>query len=56
MFCFNTKSKRYAIGNIEYPKEEYMNIKSKIIKQLADELEETKKLDKNVYNIGRAKV
>ena len=52
MFCFNTKGKRYAIGNRELPKEEYLKIKGMLQAQMHSELERTKKLEYDIYNIG----
>lgn len=52
MFCFNVKNKKYAIGNVEYPRDEYMKLKSKILSQIADELEKTHNLKYDIYNIG----
>lgn len=52
MFCFNTKAKRYAIGNVEVGKEEYLRVKKLVQKQIADELEKTKKFRYDIYNVG----
>jgi hypothetical protein len=38
MFCNNIRSKKYCIGNMQYEKEEYMNIKGMVIKWLMGEL------------------
>lgn len=52
MFCFNAKSLRYAIWNIELGKEEYLRIKEKIIREIIETIERKKRLDVNIYNIG----
>lgn len=52
MFCFNAKSLRYAIGNIEIGREEYMKIKNMIISEIAEKIEKEKRLDVNIYNVG----
>jgi hypothetical protein len=52
MFCFNVKSLRYAIGNVEIGREKYLEIKKKIIDEIADKLEKDKRLDINIYNLG----
>ncbi len=52
MFCFNTMGKRYAIGNVEVGKEEYLRVKKLIQAQIASELEKTKSLRYDIYNIG----
>ena len=52
MFCFNTKAKRYSIGNVEVGREEYLKIKKLLQGQMHSELERTKKLKYDIYNIG----
>ena len=52
LFCFNAKSLRYAIGNIIFAKEEYMRLKSIILGEISSKLENSKKLDLNIYNLG----
>ena len=52
MFCFNTKGKRYAIGNVEVGREAYMKVKKLILGQAVSELERAKKLKRSIYNIG----
>ncbi|MDO8553821.1 MAG: hypothetical protein Q7S22_03370 [Candidatus Micrarchaeota archaeon] len=51
MFCFNTKSKRYAIGNVELPKEKYLEIKQRILGELIKKLEQNKKLEISIFNL-----
>jgi len=53
MFCFNAKSKRYAIGNVEYPKEEYLRVKKRVMAQMADRLEKDKTLQWSIFDIGK---
>ncbi len=55
MFNFNVKNLTYAIGNASYNPETYMRIKNSLVEQIADELEKTKKLKWNIYNIGSIK-
>ncbi len=38
MFCFNLKGKRHCIGNAELPKEKYLELKKKLLSELAGEL------------------
>jgi hypothetical protein len=52
MFCFNLKAKRYCISNVEVGKEKYLEIKSKIIDQIVEELMRTRKLRYSIYNVG----
>ncbi len=53
MFCFNTKAKRYAIGNVEYPKEEYLRVKKLLLAEISARLEKDKTLALSIYNLGR---
>ena len=55
MFSFNAKNLSYAIGNTEYPKEEYQRIKKRLLSEIAAELEKKKDLHWNIYSIGAAK-
>jgi hypothetical protein len=52
MFCFNAKNLRYAIGNVELGPEKFKEIKSLILNQIVDELEKTKSLKYDIFNIG----
>ncbi|MCC7570683.1 hypothetical protein KO465_05005 [Candidatus Micrarchaeota archaeon] len=52
MFCFNATSKHYAIANVELGKEEYMKVKERIIREIWCRLNENKKLEFNLYNLG----
>ena len=53
MFCFNVKSKRYALGNAEYPKDKYLKLKSELLEQIVSELEKSGKLRYTIYNIWK---
>ncbi|VVB57570.1 Uncharacterised protein [uncultured archaeon] len=55
MFCFNVKAKRYAIGNVEYPREQYLKIKKMVLAEIAEKLEKNKRLEYSIYNIGAKK-
>ena len=43
MFCFNQNSARCAIGNMQLPKEEYLELKKKLLAEIAAELAAKKK-------------
>jgi len=55
MFCFNAKNLTNAIGNAPMKPDEYKRIKSSLVSQIADELERTKSLRWDIFNIGAAK-
>ncbi|VVB56657.1 Uncharacterised protein [uncultured archaeon] len=52
MFCFNVKAKRYAIGNVEYPKEEFLRVKKMVLAEVSARLEKDKNLGLSIYSIG----
>ena len=51
MFCFNTKNKSYAIGNVEVGREEYMKAKAMVTAQLAGQLEKSGKTDYDIFSL-----
>lgn len=51
MFCFNTKSKRYAIGNVELGKEKYFEMKKKLVAEMVAELEKNGRLKVDIYDV-----
>ena len=55
MFCFNVKNLKYAIGNYEFPKEKYMEMKKRVLAELNDELGETGSVSFSIFDIGRKK-
>ncbi len=55
MFCFNTKGKRYAIGNVEVGREAYMKVKKLVLAEITKELSETKGFRHDIYSIGSQK-
>ncbi|MFH0817441.1 MAG: hypothetical protein V1909_02290 [Candidatus Micrarchaeota archaeon] len=52
MFCFNAKSLRHAIGNVEIGREKYLPLKEKLLAEIADELEAKKDFRWDIYNVG----
>jgi len=38
MFCFNLRSKKYCIGNLELPREKYLEIKKKLLAEMREYL------------------
>ncbi|MFH1285351.1 MAG: hypothetical protein ABIH99_02090, partial [Candidatus Micrarchaeota archaeon] len=51
MFCFNTKSKRYAVGNVEVGREIYIQLKNEFLKKIVPKLEKKGKLDFDIYDV-----
>ncbi|HQT45508.1 MAG TPA: hypothetical protein PLO51_06010, partial [Candidatus Micrarchaeota archaeon] len=52
MFCFNTKNKKYAIGNSEFPRADYLKVKPAILAQLAGELESRRALKWDIFSLA----
>jgi hypothetical protein len=52
MFCFNAKNLRYAIGNVQVPPDKYKEIKARVLAEISAELEKTKSLERDIFNIG----
>ncbi|MBU0586514.1 hypothetical protein KJ780_03310 [Candidatus Micrarchaeota archaeon] len=52
ILCFNIKNKKYAVGNIEVGREQYMRIKKMLLEWVGKELEGKKKLEIRIFNIG----
>jgi hypothetical protein len=52
MFTFNAKNLRYAIGNVQYPKEEYKRVRDSLLAQITDELEKKKTIPWSIYSLS----
>jgi len=52
LFCFNVKNLKYAVGNVEVGRERFMEMKKRVLGEIARELEEKKSLRFSIYNIG----
>ncbi|MFA5929371.1 MAG: hypothetical protein WC861_00650 [Candidatus Micrarchaeia archaeon] len=52
MFCFNAKNLKNAIGNVEYPREEYLAMKKKVLAKMVEELKATRQLKRDIYSVG----
>ncbi len=55
MFCFNAKNLRRAVGNTALSSEQYDKIRSAIISQIAEELEQKKDLRWDIFNVGESR-
>lgn len=52
IFCFNAKGLRYAIGNQEVGREEFLRVKKVLLDYINSELEKKGKLDFDIFTIG----
>jgi hypothetical protein len=55
-FCFNSKNLSHAIGNYQFQKEKYKDLKNSLLEQISSELEKKKTLKWSIYNIGCFKI
>lgn len=52
MFCFNTKNKRYAIGNVEVGREKFLEAKKILLDWAVKKLESKGALALDIYNLA----
>lgn len=52
IMCFNAKNLRYAVGNIEIGKQEYLRIRKILTDYIVRSLNKEKRIGLNIYNIG----
>ncbi len=55
MFCFNAKSLKYAVANVEVGKEEYMRIRKIVLDSLAYRMEKSGSPGMGIFTLGCAK-
>jgi hypothetical protein len=55
MFCSNAKNLRYAVFNVEVGREKFMELKSRLMSKICNELEANGRLEPDIYNIAEAK-
>lgn len=53
MFCWNVKGMRNAIGNAQLPAQRYSELRGAIISQMADEIERSGGLERDIFKIGK---
>jgi hypothetical protein len=53
LFCFNVKNKKYAVGNTEVGRDEFLRIKKILLDYVLGELEEKKKCELGIFNIRK---
>ncbi len=52
IFCFNAKGKRYAVGNTEVGREEYLRIRKILLDYVVGELEGRGELGLSILSFG----
>jgi len=55
MFCFNAKNLKYAVGNAEVGREEYMRIREKVVADILSRLEKDGDIGIDICSIGARK-
>ena len=51
MFCFNAKNLKNAVANVELPREQYLQVKKKVLEQLNAEIAKTNSVSLSIYNL-----
>ena len=51
MFCFNTNAKKYSVGNLDVGRKKFFELKKIVVGGLIQELEKSKSLKMNIFNI-----
>jgi len=52
MFCFNVKNMKYAIGNIGLPREQYLEIKKRVLVEINAQLDKEAAVRQSIFSIG----
>ena len=55
MFCFNVKNLKNAIGNVELPREKYLEIKKRVVDELNGQLGKDGKTEISIFDVGLKK-
>ncbi len=55
ILCFNAKNLKYAVGNVELPREEYMEVKKKVLGSIGRGLLKDKSSSYSIYGMGAGK-
>jgi hypothetical protein len=53
IFCFNLKGKRYAVGNTEVGREEYLRVRKILLDYVVSELEDNGRLQMSILDAGK---
>lgn len=56
ILCFNLKGKRYAVGNTEVGREEYLRVRKILLDYVVGELEEKGRVGMGILDLGRKRV
>ncbi|MFA6489232.1 MAG: hypothetical protein WCT52_00970 [Candidatus Micrarchaeia archaeon] len=51
ILCFNVKNLRYAIGNRELPKEEYLKVKARVLAEINSQLDSSRAVRQRVFSL-----
>jgi hypothetical protein len=52
ILCFNVKSMKYAVGNVEVGREQFMRIKKILVERILSDLKQNQSFDIDIYNVG----
>ena len=55
MFCFNVKNMKNAIGNVELPREKYLEIKSRVLAEINSQLDKSSEVKQSIFSLAARK-
>jgi hypothetical protein len=54
MFCFNVKNLKYAVGNVEVGREQFLRLKKLLTDEIASSLEKKHDYGRSVYGLWQS--
>jgi len=51
MFSFNLRNKQNIVGNVQLTKDQYADLKTKLLTEICEELKAKKRLDYSIVNL-----
>jgi len=55
MFCFNVKNLKNAIGNVELPREKYLEIKERVLAEINSQLGKASGVERSIFSLAASK-
>ena len=52
MFCFNVKNMKNAIGNVELPREKYLEIKARVLSEINAQLDKSFEVKQSIFSLA----
>jgi hypothetical protein len=54
MFCFNVKNLKYAVGNAEVGREEFLRLKAMLLSEITRSLAKSRNYGRSIYSLGKS--